>query len=87
MKSKTSSSVWTIKQFVFGLLGEEFDIFKNLIILLAKRFIYRCKVEGKLLSFYVFKEWIKAIEKSERFIANRNGKIAKHLKKWEAFFS
>ena len=33
-----------------------------MIILLAKRYIYRCRVEDKNLSIYVFKEWIKVIE-------------------------
>ena len=35
------------KTICFGLLSEDFDYFKNIIILLAKRYIYRCRVEEK----------------------------------------
>jgi hypothetical protein len=67
----------------FGLLDENFDCLKNMLLLLGKRYIYRCRVEEKPLSFFVFREWIKIFEKSERVIATRNNKLCKHRIKWE----
>ena len=64
-----------------GLFNEDFDFFKNIIILLAKRYIYRCRVEEKKLSIYVFKELVKMTEKSEKVIAERNNRIASHNKR------
>ena len=70
-----------------GLFNEDFDFFKNIIILLAKRYIYRCRVEEKKLSIYVFKELVKMTEKSEKVIAERNNRIASHNKRWGILFS
>jgi hypothetical protein len=64
----------------FGLLEENFDRLKNMLLLLGKQYIYRCRVEEKPLSIFVFKEWIKNVEKSERLIAIRNNKLWKQQK-------
>ena len=66
----------------FGLLNENFDFFQNIIILLAKRYIYRCRVEEKKLSIYVFKALVKVIEKSEKVVAERNNRMTPHIKRW-----
>ena len=66
----------------FGLFNDDFDVFKNMLILLAKRFIYRCRVDEKNPNISLFKEWLKFIEKAERLIAERNNKQSFHNKKW-----
>ncbi len=70
------------KTICFGLLADEFDYFKNIILLLAKHYIYICRVEEKSLNVHVFKEWVKIIEKAEKIIAMRNGKQNSHAKRW-----
>ena len=75
------------KNICFGLFDDNFDFFQNIIIILGKRYIYRCRVEEKKPSFYIFKSWIKLIEKSERIISERSNRIIPHNNRWGILFS
>ena len=59
----------------------------NHILLLAKFYIYRSKLNNTKPSLEVFKAKLKATLNTEFVIAKRNGKLAQHYKKWESFIS
>ena len=59
----------------------------NHILLLAKFYIYRSKLDNTKPSLEVFKTKLKAIFNIEFLIAKRNGKLAQHYKKWDSFIS
>ena len=76
----------------FALVDElfgKFDIDKdfiviNHILLLAKFYIYGCKLNSTKPSLEVFKAKLKATFNVEFLIAKRNAKPV-HYKKWESF--
>ena len=55
----------------------------NLICLVTKQFIYAQRCLGKKLHFPVLKQRILHVQSVEKYIAQKNGKMAKHIKKWE----
>ena len=57
--------------------------FVNTIIFYGKHFIYRYKYIEKILVFNHFQKEIIFLEKVERIIALRQGKISVHLEKWK----
>ena len=57
----------------------------NHILLLAKSFIYRCKLDNTKPSLEVFKGKLKATLNIELYITRKNGKLAQHYKKWDSF--
>ena len=59
--------------------------FLNMIILLLKRYIYKCRVQEINPIFIVFKNWVTFTEKVEKNIANNRNKYGFHVKKWEPF--
>ena len=72
------------------VLFGKFDIDKdfiviNNILLLAKFYIYRCKLNNTKPSLEVFTAKLKATLNIEFLIAKRNGKLVQHYKKWESF--
>ena len=56
----------------------------NLLVLVAKQYIYRMRCMGGELNFYHLKAEIFKIENLEKFIAVKNNKIAIHNKKWHS---
>ena len=56
----------------------------NHLILLAKFFICRCKLNKIIPSFEVFKAKLKATRDLELFIARKNNSLLKHYSKWES---
>ena len=67
-------------------IDEDFIVI-NHILLLAKFYIYRSKLDNTKPSLEVFKAKLKAIFNIEFLIAKRNGKLAQHYKKWDSFIS
>ena len=63
------------------------NIFINMIILFAKRYIYRCRVQELKVNFNVFKEWLFFMEKVENSIALGKNKYGVHVRKWEPLYS
>ena len=54
----------------------------NLIVLLAKIYIYRVRCNKSHLNFQQFLEWVYEIRKIEQIIAYKNNSILKHELKW-----
>ena len=67
-------------------IDEDFIVI-NYMLLLAKFFIYRSKLDNTKPSLEVFKAKLKATLNIEFVIAKRNGQLAQHYKKWESFIS
>ena len=67
----------------FGIHKCNNTILINMIIILAKRHIYRCRVQETKINFQDFKEWVQYLQKIEKQIAVNKDKMVFHLKKWE----
>jgi hypothetical protein len=76
----------TYFEICLGPSKAEKNIFINMIILLAKRYIYRCRVQELNLNFSDFKEWVLFIEKVEKYIAVSKDKYGVHVRKWEPMY-
>ena len=61
----------------------EYYSFINMTLILAKRHIYKCRVQESILCFQDFKEWLLFNQKVEKQIALNKGKLEVYLKKWE----
>ncbi|KAK2567744.1 hypothetical protein P5673_007610, partial [Acropora cervicornis] len=68
-------------------LYREFRSLISHILLLAKFYIYRSKLDNTKPPLEVFKAKLKAIFNIEFLIAKRNGKLVQHYKKWDSFIS
>ena len=55
----------------------------NLICLMLKQYVYRQKCMEGDLSFIQFKQILFQTEQIEKYIAVKNGKLSKHMGKWE----
>ena len=75
----------TYKIICLGIPAMEINLnsFINMILILAKRHIYRCRVQETALFFEDFKEWVSFNQKVEKQIALNKGKLEVYLKKWE----
>ena len=54
----------------------------NFLCLVTKQFIYRQRCQGNNLTFPVLRNIFRRIEGIEKYIAIKNGRIGKHIKKW-----
>ena len=77
---------------LIDVLFGKFDIDKdfkaiNHILLLAKFYIYRCKLDKINLSIDVFIAKVRATYNLELFMAKKNDALLKHYTKWELFIS
>jgi len=59
----------------------------NHILLLAKLFIHRCKLDKKDPSLDIFKAKLKATYKLQLYIARENDVLSKHSVNWDSFIS
>ena len=66
-----------------GIFDTSQSNFINMILILAKRHIYRCRVQESNLFFQDFKEWVLFMQKVEKQIALNKRKLSAHIKKWE----
>ena len=67
-------------------IGKDFMVI-NHILLLAKLFLYRCKLGKTNPSLDVFKAKLRATYNLEFLIARTNGALLKHYTKWDPFIS
>ena len=76
----------TLENVIFGVFNivEDFHIL-NHIILLAKYYIYKCKLNIIHPSLKVFIAKVKATCQTEQKIAASGNKLVKHYKKWNKF--
>ena len=73
---------------LFGKFDLEKDfLLVNHILLLAKYFIYKCKLSKVIPSLLVFKAKLKATYTVELYIAKKKGFLPNHYKKWDNFLS
>ena len=73
---------------LFGKFDLEKDfLLVNHILLLAKYFIYKCKLSKVIPSLLVFKAKLKATYTVELYIAKEKGFLPNHYKKWDNFLS
>ena len=73
---------------LFGKFDLEKDfLLVNHILLLAKHFIYKCKLSKVIPSLLVFKAKLKATYKVELYIAKQKGILCNHYRKWDNFLS
>ena len=69
---------------LFGVFNDNEDFaILNHLLLIAKYFIYKCKLNKTKPTLRVFIEKIKLIYHIEREIAKRNDRLQKHYEKWE----
>ena len=68
---------------IFNEIESSPKLIANLIILLAKHFIYISRFDKKTLSFELFVNYVNQIREIEKTIAFQNGKIGHHNKKWD----
>ena len=59
----------------------------NHILLLAKFFIYRCKVDRTYPSFDVLEAKLRVTDRLKHYIASKNDVLSKHYVKWDSFIS
>lgn len=76
---------------LIDVLFGKFDIDKdfraiNHMLLVAKFYIYKCKLDKINLSIDVFIAKVRAIYNLELFIAKKNDALLKHYTKWEFIF-
>ena len=69
-----------------GIYNHNHASFINMILIWAKRFIYKCRVQDKIIAFQDYKEWVTFMQKVERFIAVGKDKLGAHLRKWDPLF-
>ena len=75
---------FTIMDIFFGVFNAEEDlIILNHLILTAKFYIYKCKLNSKNPSIRVYKAKIGEIYQVEKKIAAKRNKLAKHFQKWD----
>jgi len=72
----------TLINILFGVSNEDFLILNHLL-LIAKYFIYKCKLNKTKPTLRVFFEKIKLVYHIERKIAKRNDRLHRHYRKWE----
>jgi len=74
----------TLTDIVFGIFNVEkdFDILNHLV-LAAKLYIYKCKLNNVNPSLQVYKAKIKGVYQIEKRIATSRNKLTKHFWKWD----
>ena len=74
----------TLTDIVFGIFNvvNDFDILNHLV-LAAKLYIYKCKLNNVNPSLQVFKAKNKGVYQIEKRIATSRNKVTKHFRKWD----
>ena len=63
----------------------KYDDTFDLIILLAKFFIYKCKVKKNIPQFHLFKNRIKTVFEAYKYVAIINMSYDKFIKEWQFY--
>ncbi len=70
----------------FGITeNTNYSTFLNMIVLLFKRYVYKCRVQEMQPLFIDFKNLVMFTEKIEKHIEKIRDKYCFHVKKWEPF--
>ena len=72
----------TYKEVCFGIHGVKCSTFLNIVLLLVKRFIYKCKTQEAIPNVCDLKHWIMFCEKVEKNIAKNRNSYDYHFQKW-----
>ena len=59
--------------------NNENEIWLNLLVILGKVYIYRCRKDNSKLDLYVFQEFLKHYISLEYFLAKKKNKMIRHL--------
>ena len=79
---------FTIMDIFFGVFNTEDDfILLNHLILTAKFYIYKCKLNTVNPSLRVYKAKIRDVYQVEKMIATKQNKLTRHFQKWEKLLS
>ena len=81
----TEAVVLSVKNVLFNSIVERSSHVLNFILLLAKQYLYRQRCQGKPINVYEFRSYYRRQESIEKYIAKKNGNMAKHVKKWGQF--
>ena len=75
---------FTMTDIFFGVFNTEDDfILLNHLILTAKFYIYKCKLNIVNPSLRVYKAKIRDVYQVEKTIATKQNKLTRHFQKWE----
>jgi hypothetical protein len=74
---------------IYGILDTNTNNYAgiNQIMLIAKRYIYKCRCDQSKFSFIALKNMIKDTIKLEYFCAQRASKLEFHFQKWDPFLN
>lgn len=78
---------WSESNKIFNLVHPKPGHIVNMIILITKQYIYRCRCFGKLPVFEVLNAEIQNIQKIEYTIAKDKGKLQYFYEKWSQLYS
>ena len=88
MKQKTGNEIQINEEIIyFGYSLKKPNIAINFLILLAKRYIYKCKLNKTKPIFSIYKLSVQDAMEIDYQIASRRNKLATHFSKWDGFFS
>lgn len=74
---------WTAESIMFNTVHPKTSSVINLIILIAKQYIYKCRCLQVQLSSQMLKMEIESVYKIEEAIARKTGRLRLHCAKWE----
>lgn len=85
-KCNLSITPWSETEIIFGILQlPRKDMVRNKILLCAKYFIYKCRLNKQVPSLNGFKRDISNLFKTEKYIAVKNDKLDEFNKQWELY--
>ena len=70
---------------MFGILRCEDELLINLILIIAKQYLYSCRQNKSLPSIKVLNLKIKTIHQLETMIAKSNNKLRAYNMKWDKY--
>ena len=86
--NKTNQNVHiSCKKVLFGKASKNALHCVNTIVLITMQYIYSCRCLKAIPNFYQLKWKILDMHNIEKYIAVKNDKLPKHLKKWKGFWT
>ena len=71
------------KIIIFALFEKEVDFCpKNVIIIVAKRYIFTCSRNSKLLDLFGFQNFLRSVYIDQEYIAKNNNQLEHFLTTW-----
>ena len=78
---------WNLVNFLCSKIAKPVDHVVNLMSLLLKRYIYNQRCQAKQITFTGYQNVITNTRDIEYYVARKNNKLKRHVKKWSVFFS